>query len=75
MRVAMQVEQPGDVRVTLTTTMTVSQWQVLSSALTRGLDGGGNWHADVSAFRNAVNDALEKIRDNVKGESVPLVGE
>lgn len=65
----MRVENPGDVRVTLTITMTVDQWEVVNGALTANLKA--NWNFDVGALRDAIGDASRKIRAIVTSDQLP----
>lgn len=75
MKIEMAVEKPEDVRITLNTTMTVAQWGILCGALSSALQGNGmpRWHNDVADFRGAIEAALERVKEKVSGESIPLV--
>lgn len=73
MKASMVVENPGDVRVTLTITMTVNQWELEIAALESNLKQ--QWNHDVAALRDAIRGAVEGIRQNVTSHSVKIMNE
>jgi len=65
MRVVMEFEHPEDVRVTLTCTMTVAQWQVLDDSFGDAKIGNVVWD-----FRDAIRAALHRTRLEVVNKTV-----
>ena len=55
MKTAMKIENPNDVEVTLTITMSLMKWKMIKNSLPIG-DG-----VIVSDFRNSINDVIQKI--------------
>lgn len=73
MRIFAQPENPKDVRVTMTCTMTVTQWQVLASKINDGL--GQGYHGDVRDFHSAICNAMREIERTWTGEPTLIRGE
>lgn len=65
MTIVMEIERPEDVRVKLSCTMTVAQWQLISDAFDPEKLDRNVWD-----FRDAIRLSLERARVRVDNQAV-----